>query len=378
MDSETIALTIPFLLLLVAIEFAATQIVRRPVYRLSGLFSNLGCGITEQVVGLLYGATILGSYARVYEHARIVQIENAWLAWTIAVVGGDFIFYWAHRASHRLNLLWTAHVVHHQSEDMNFAVALRQPLTDILVFPLYVPLAFILPAPVLAAAAAINTIYQFWIHSDVIPRLGPIEWVMNTPSHHRVHHGINPQYIDKNYGGIFIVWDRLFGTFEEERERAVYGTLVPIKSFDPIWAPVQPWVHLVSTAYRAPRWADKLRVWFMPPEWSPEGLPPQVLADRSIVETRIKREVEARSSVKVCLVVQLVLAAVATFLLLLRQAQLPAREVALAAAAILVTLLASGALLEGRRWARWAEVGWLAALALGAAPFVEPVLERAL
>jgi sterol desaturase/sphingolipid hydroxylase (fatty acid hydroxylase superfamily) len=375
MAEDPFAISVPFFLLLIALELGLTRLLARPVYRFGSLLSDLGCGIVQQVLWIFFGAAVVGSFAWVYEHARLVQIDRPWLAWTLGFVGVDFCYYWAHRASHRANLLWAAHVVHHQSEDMNFAVALRQPFTDIFLVPFLLPVSLVLPATTVATFVALNNVYQFWIHNEWTRRLGPLEWVMNTPSHHRVHHGINPQYIDKNYGGILILWDRLFGTFEEERERAVYGTLVPVQSFDPIWAQVQPWVHLVATACRAPRWADKALVWFMPPEWSPAGLPPYTHPERAALATRRKWEVDPTSRAKVCLVLQFALAGAATFLLVLHQSNLTARKTTLAAAVILLTLTAASALLEGRRWARSVELGWLAALALGAAPFVGHVLE---
>src|SRR5690606_31238042 len=150
----------------------------------------------------------------------------------------DFAYYWWHRASHRISFLWAAHVVHHQSEDYNLAVALRQAwFTSLSSWVLNLPLAFLgVPPLVYGVCAALNTLYQFWIHTRLVGKLGPLEWVLNTPSHHRVHHGIDAPYLDTNYGGVFIVFDRLFGTFVEETHEPRYGTLDPIRSFDPVWA----------------------------------------------------------------------------------------------------------------------------------------------
>jgi hypothetical protein len=164
--------------------------------------------------------------------------------------------------------------VHHQSNDYNLAVALRQAvLAGFTSWVFYLPLAFVLPPEIFVTSKAINLIYQFWIHTRAIGRLGPLEWFMNTPSHHRVHHGMNAKYVDRNYAGIFIIWDRLLGTFQVEEEEPVYGTLRPYRSWNPVWAQLDGWAHLWSVSKQA-RGFDKLRVWFMPPEWTPAGVEP--------------------------------------------------------------------------------------------------------
>jgi sterol desaturase/sphingolipid hydroxylase (fatty acid hydroxylase superfamily) len=347
---DPVALSVPIFLLLIALEFGVARGMGRHVYGLGSLFADMGCGILTQVLWLFYGASVIATFTWVHDHALLVEIDRPWVAWTVGFVGLDFCFYWAHRASHRVNLLWASHVVHHQSEEMNFAVALRQQLTDVLLIPFYVPMAMVLPMPVGVALAAFNNIYQFWIHTQLIPKLGPLEWVLNTPSHHRVHHGMNPRYIDKNFGGTLIIWDRLFGTFADEREPVLFGTVVPLRSFDPIWATLQPWVQLVRMTYRAPRWSDKVRLWLMPPEWTPPGL--TRLSDPETPETRRKWEPDLSTLIKLCLAGELALATGSTVLLLLFQDELGVGVTALAAVGIVLTLLACAALLEGRRWTR--------------------------
>jgi hypothetical protein len=192
-----------------------------------------------------------------------------------------------------------------------------------------------------------------------VPKLGPIEWVFNTPSHHRAHHGINPRYIDKSYAGILIIWDRLFGTFEAESEPVVYGTVEPLRSFDPLWAQVHPWVQLARGAIRAPRFADKIRIWFAPPEWSPEGVPPHAAPGPVSPGTRPKWE-QASSPLAAAHVFALLTGAVvATFALLFAGGALAPRDLGLAVAGVLGTLFAGAALVEKRPWAWPLELGWV-------------------
>jgi sterol desaturase/sphingolipid hydroxylase (fatty acid hydroxylase superfamily) len=366
--SILIALAIPFFFLFIGVELAVSRALGRRVYRLTDAFGDLGCGIMQQVIGLFYSALLLAGYTWVHERCRLVELRSPALTWVVALVGVDFMYYWWHRASHRVNVLWAAHVVHHQSEDMNLAVALRQaPATSFTVFPFYVILALVVPPKELAVSASINTLYQFWIHTDLIGKLGPIEWVFNTPSHHRGHHGVNPRYIDKNYAGILIVWDRLFGTFEVESEPVVYGTVEQFKSFDPVWAQLHQWVVLARVASAAPRVVDKLTLWLRPPEWAPAGLPPHPAPGPVSPETRRKHEVPISKRVGVYVTLQLALAVAATFLLLLFQASLPRAVTAGAVALVVLGLFAGAALIEGRRWAWPVEVSRLGLAAAGVA-----------
>jgi sterol desaturase/sphingolipid hydroxylase (fatty acid hydroxylase superfamily) len=256
LSPNPIALAIPFFFLLIAVELGVARAQRRPRYRFADAIADLGCGIGQRVTLLFYEGALLALYAGVYAHARLLDLGR-WpvAAWVVALLGVDFTYYWWHRASHRINALWAAHVVHHQSEDYNLAVALRQGiLTPVTSMPFALPLALLgVPPLIWAAAEAINTLYQFWIHTETVRGLGPLDAVLNTPTHHRVHHGANPRYLDKNYGGIFIIWDRLFGTFEPEVEPVVYGITKPLRSFNPLWAQVHELGELGRRARRGGR-----------------------------------------------------------------------------------------------------------------------------
>ncbi len=164
--------------------------------------------------------------------------------------------------------------MHHSSEDYNLAVALRQgAFQGLFSWVFYLPLAFVgFPPSWFAAIMSFNLLYQFWIHTRTIKTLGPLEWVLNTPSHHRVHHARNPKYLDRNYAGTLIIWDRMFGTFQAEEEEPVYGLTKPLDSWNPLWANLHVWRDLFRDAWLAPRWIDKLRIWFMPQGWRPDGI----------------------------------------------------------------------------------------------------------
>jgi sterol desaturase/sphingolipid hydroxylase (fatty acid hydroxylase superfamily) len=190
----------------------------------------------------------------------------------ICVVLADLAYYWEHRASHRINLLWGTHSVHHSSEHYNLSIAYRfGPLDGLVPLAFHAPLLLVGFDPLLVLVAeALVLAYQTGLHTEAIGKLpAPIEWLFNTPSHHRVHHGSNEQYLDTNYGGVLIVWDRLFGTFAAEEERVVYGLTEPLESNGPVWAFVHGYVRLFRRAVAMPRWSDRLTLLLSPPEWAP-------------------------------------------------------------------------------------------------------------
>jgi sterol desaturase/sphingolipid hydroxylase (fatty acid hydroxylase superfamily)/poly(3-hydroxybutyrate) depolymerase len=360
---DPIALAVPFFFVLIGLELAWAKRRGVVVYRLTDALTDLSCGITSQVVLLFWAALQLGIYAFVYEHARLVTLTGAsipaWLPWVIAFVGVDFLYYWWHRLSHRVNVLWAAHVVHHQSEDYNLAVALRQAvLTSWTGLPFYLPLALLgVPTLVYAIVHALSTLYQFWIHTQLVGKIGgPLGWVFNLPSHHRVHHGIDAQYLDKNYGATLVIWDRLFGTYEEEKEPPTYGITRPLRSFDPMWAQVHYWLELGSMTRAARRPLDKVRVWFASPAWKPEGY----VVDIPPVDGRAKYDRPVSRKLAAYVTLQYIPVIIATFCLLTWHHAVPRPVLLTGAAAVLGAVVAIGALLERRTWARSAELGRLA------------------
>lgn len=265
---------IPGFFALMAVELAASLLLGRRVYRLNDAIASIGLGVLAQVVGVFAKVLTIGLYAWIVPHVALFALpaDNP-AVWVGALVLYDLCYYWLHRAGHEVGLLWAAHVVHHQSERYNLSTALRQTGSGVLLgWLFYLPLALLgVPVEVFAVVAVIDLIYQYWIHTELVPKLGWFDRVFASPSNHRVHHAVNDRYLDKNYGGIFILWDRLFGTFaeEEDAEPPVFGTRAPLRSWNPLWANVEVYWALAKDAWHARRWGDKLRVWFKPPGWRP-------------------------------------------------------------------------------------------------------------
>lgn len=370
--SDPIALAVPVFFLLIAGELALAARRRRSVYRFADAVTDLSCGITSQIALLGWGALQLGIYGWVFEHGALVRWPNAWLPWVVALVGVDFLYYWWHRLSHEVNVLWAAHVVHHQSEDFNLAVALRQPaLTSWTALPFYLVLAVLgVPPLAYAAAVAVSMLYQFWIHTELVgPSRGILARVLNLPTHHRVHHAVNPAYLDKNHGAILIVWDRVFGTYAEETEPPVYGLTKPFESFDPLWAQVHGWVELAGHARRAPGVVAKLGVWFSSPARTGASVPESVPARLA----RAKYDRPQTSATKLYVGLHYAVLVLATFALMMWHAHVHAVTLALGSAAVLGGVWAIGARLEGKRWARAAEVARLATTALAVLAWMRDV-----
>lgn len=273
-SAQVIVLATPVFLGLIAFELAVGLARGRNTYRLADALSSIGLGVMSQVVGVFTRLFAVGLYTLAYEHVSLWQLseKSVWV-WIFALVGYDFCYYWLHRAGHRVAVLWAAHVVHHQSEDYNLSTALRQTSSGFLLgWVFYLPLAVLgVPPLVFGIVALIDLLYQFWVHTQQIDRLGWFDRWFCAPSNHRVHHAVNDRYLDKNYGGILLVWDRLFGTWEPEdpREPCVYGTRAPLQSWNPIVANLQVYRDLALDSWRAQDWRDKLRVWLKPPGWRP-------------------------------------------------------------------------------------------------------------
>jgi sterol desaturase/sphingolipid hydroxylase (fatty acid hydroxylase superfamily) len=362
-----IALAIPFFLVAIAVEWAVARRRGLAAFRTADAVADLGCGVGQQVALVFFGGALLAGYQWLLDHLALVRFPpgSPW-PWVIALVWVDFAYYWWHRLSHEVSVLWAVHAVHHQSEDYNLAVALRQAvLSTVTSFPFYAPMALAgVPTLVYAGSVAISTLYQFWIHTELVGKLGPAELVLNTPSAHRVHHAVNPRYLDRNYAAILIVWDRLFGTYVEERERPVYGVSKPLRSFDPVWAQLQPWAEIAARARRLTG-LDRLRVWWRSPAWDPSGAHP--LGEEE-VQARPKHETPASPGVRRYALLQFAPLVVVTFLMLLGQRTASPAWLAVGGGVTLWTLVAVGALLDGRRWAVPVEAGRVAVLlALAAA-----------
>ncbi len=365
MDEKSVALAIPLFFLLIGVELLVLRARRmRGAYRFADSITNLSCGVGQQVLEPFLKAAALVPYTWLWTHARLFDVRaDSPVAWVLLVLGVDLGYYAFHRASHRIGFLWAVHAVHHQSEEYNLSVALRQPWLESIISPVfYMPLAVLGFPPVLyLAGVTIDTLYQFWIHTRAIGRLGPLEWVLNTPSHHRVHHGIDPQYVDRNYGGIFIVWDRLFGTFQREEREPVYGTVKALATWNPLAANLAHWRELARMSRATSSLRDKLRVWIAPPEWRPADLGGPVVVPPADPAAHPRYDVRAPRAVQVYVAVQFVIAAIATMAYLWIESTASSVLLVAAAAVLVVTVVAWGALLEGRRWAWPLEIGRIVA-----------------
>ena len=274
MQEKVITLATPVFFLLIFIELAVGLLRRRNTYRLNDAINSISLGVLSQVSGVFMQVLRIGIYAWLASRIALFKLpaDSLWV-WLSGLLLYDLCYYWLHRYGHEVNVLWAAHVVHHQSEDYNLSTALRQTSSGYLLgWIFYVPLAILgYPVEVFAALALIDLLYQFWVHTQQIGKLGWLDRVLVTPSNHRVHHGVNDIYLDKNYGGILILWDRLFGTFIEERDQdpVVYGTRSPLRSWNPIWANFEVYKVLWLDSWRTRNLGDKLRVWFAAPGWRP-------------------------------------------------------------------------------------------------------------
>jgi sterol desaturase/sphingolipid hydroxylase (fatty acid hydroxylase superfamily) len=241
---------------------------------LNDMISSLSSGMTNVTKDVLGLSIAVISYEWLYSKFGFFEIKASWLVFVIAFFALDFAGYWTHRIAHEYNIFWNNHIIHHSSEEFNLACALRQSISSIVkIFAIFLVPAAILGVPpeVIAIVAPLHLFAQFWYHTRHIGRMGFLEKIIVTPSHHRVHHAINPKYLDKNYGQIFIFWDRWFGTFQEEKEEipAVYGVTRPVQTWNPIKINFMHLWLLIKDAWRTKNWSDKLKIWFMPLGWRP-------------------------------------------------------------------------------------------------------------
>ncbi len=364
---DLIVLAIPVFFLLIGIELLFERLARKDYYRLGDAVNDLSCGTVQQLFEVFAKTALFAGYLYLYERHRVATVSTGALwAWAVCFLGVDFCYYWFHRMSHEVNAFWAAHVVHHQSEDYNLAVALRQgAFQGVFSWVFYLPLAVLgFPPVMFLTLSSVNTLYQFWIHTRAIGRLGPLEWVLNTPSHHRVHHGRNPKYIDRNHAGTFIIWDRMFGTFQEEDEEVVYGITTPLASLNPVWANVHYWVELGRLARRSTRFADRVRVFLKPPGWRPDELGGFQPAPEVDPATYRKWAVPVSRRRAVYVFAQFALLMGATGLFLSRQPRLGTLLTVTGALVVLASLVALGGLLERKRWAPWLEAARVAAALL--------------
>jgi alkylglycerol monooxygenase len=296
--TKAFAFSIITMILLVLGEYFISKLMKKKVFEFSDSLTNLACGVLERTIFLLFVVIYYASFTYFYNNFSLTHIPINPLTTVILFIAIDFLWYWYHRAGHEINILWAAHITHHQSEEYNFTLSFRVSAIQLIIrmfFWLWLPIIGFDPA-LTTLIIGINGAYQFFIHTRLINKLGFLEKILVTPSHHRVHHGKNEKYIDKNYGGIFIIWDKLFGTFEKEVEEVQYGITKPMKSHNPIVA----WFHYFIDLYKASKQEiglkNKIRIFLA----GPETLGPYY--DKNKTET--PKDIRAEKSIKFYLLTQ--------------------------------------------------------------------------
>lgn len=362
---KLILYAVPFFFVLIAVELLADRWRGMRTYRLADTISSLSTGVLSTTTGLLTKGVGLVTYALALKYLAIIELpEDRLWVWLFAFVFYDFCYYWHHRLGHERNVLWAAHSVHHQSEDYNLSTALRQTSTGFVFgWIFYLPMAVLgVPLLVFVTVATLNLLYQFWVHTRHISKLGWFEWFFVSPSNHRAHHAQNALYMDRNYGGVFIFWDRLFGTFQEEDEAepVIFGVTTPLASWNPLWANWQFYGQLLTDARRTERWWDKLRIWFMPTGWRPADVTAKYPMSKPDLSQFEKFEVALPLRQQVYIALQFVAyVALGSYLLNLGES-LPPQALILGWGYMALGLFVLGAGLENRPWAlklEWLRLG---------------------
>jgi sterol desaturase/sphingolipid hydroxylase (fatty acid hydroxylase superfamily)/uncharacterized membrane protein YhhN len=374
---KVIVLATPLFLAAIALEFAWGRWRGRNTYDLSDAIASIGLGIMSQYSAVFTRLLRVGLYAAAAGSLSVVPADAArafWtspVGWPVALLFYDLCYYWQHRVSHERAIFWAAHVVHHQSRRYNLSTALRQTSTGALLgWIFYLPMAFAgVPVEVFGIVALIDLLYQFWVHTEHVGRLGWFDRWFVSPSNHRVHHAIQDEYLDRNYGGILIVWDRLFGTFAEERAPCAYGTRKPLDSFDPLWANAEVYAGIARDAWHARRWRDKLRVLVARPGWRPPDVAARFPTPRLDPDRPAPFEPVAQAAARVLGVACFAIALASATAFLWHADALSGAERLVGAAALTALLWLAGATTQGRLPATLGAAGLAAVGATAGAAF---------
>ena len=274
---NALLVAIPSFSLLVLLEIAYGHFKGFQTYSFNDTLTSMTSGITQTIKNSLGLIFILISYPFLFEKISMISLPNTFWLWIVAFICIDFAQYWIHRLKHKVNIFWNIHVIHHSSEEFNLACALRQSISNLIGFTavFLIPAAIVgIPYKIISILTPLHLFGQFWYHTRHIGKLGVLEYIIVTPSQHRVHHSINPEYIDKNLSSIFCVWDRIFGTFQEELDEVepVYGVLKPVQTWNPFWINFQHLWRLSKDAFYTKDWKAKFYIWFKPTGWRPEDV----------------------------------------------------------------------------------------------------------
>lgn len=372
-----IIFAIPVFFLLIGIEVLIARMRNLSYYRMNDAIANLSCGIGSQISGIFLKTFTFIGYTYLYQHSFFKIDADSILAYTLPgaepsatlrifvstlifitlFFGIDFFYYWFHRLAHEISFLWGSHVVHHQSEEYNLTVALRQAwLQGAFSWVFYLPLAVLGFSPAMfLTIASLQTLYQFWIHTKLIDKMHPaFEYVFNTPSHHRVHHGVNPKYIDRNHGGTLIIFDRWFGTFQAEEEEVVYGITKQTNSWNPLWVNFEYWLDLFRQAFSVNSAKHFFLMMFKAPGWKPEELGGVAPFKEVTPETFHKYDTEISSGLTNYAFFQFIIVLLSTTAFLVFETKTPFNEnwplKIFVAALIILSLVNIGGIFERKRW----------------------------
>ena len=364
---DLILYAIPFFFLLMFLEIGYGFLRGRNTYRINDTINSLSMGSLSRLQGLVFLGFSAGIYEWIVVNYQLAQLpdDELWV-WASCFVLYDFAYYWKHRFGHELAIFWGSHVAHHQSEDFNLSTALRQTSIDFYSFLFYLPFFFLgYPGEILFTVVSLNLIYQFWVHTEHVPKLGFLEWVFVTPSNHRVHHGRNKIYVDRNYGGVFIIWDRLFGSFQDEldEEPVRFGLRKPLDSFNPLWANIHVYWRLLLDCLQAPGIHNKLLMLIKPPGWQPPGQESRCKLKKEVnIDQRYDPRVTPFQAYYTLF--QFVLTVALSLYLLINVAQFDYTTTAVAVAFLAYCFYVHGAWMEGRDNAFALEIARLLVLGL--------------
>ncbi len=344
---------IPFFFLLIGLELVLDKVRNTQYYRLNDAVNSLTIGVISRMNQIARSVIPISMYALSIDYISLTTLPDAPWVWVMAFVLYDFCYYWNHRMGHEINVLWAAHVVHHSSEEYNLTTALRQTSGGFVGWIFYLPMALIgVPVTILITVGSLNLIYQFWVHTRHVPKLGWFEWIFVTPSNHRVHHAQNQVYIDRNYGGVFILWDRLFGTFQEELENEppIYGIRKALHSWNPLWANVHVYVQLAKDSFHTRNWKNKIAIWFRPTGWRPADVEQQYPLPRADLTQFKKFDINLPVPIKFYAAVQHILTLIIAVLFLINYQNMPELEKWLVLGFVIFSSFSIGGLMEKRHY----------------------------
>ena len=346
---------IPFFLLLILVELAWGWLKGNNTYRINDCLNSMSLGLLSTVTKFVFLNIGLIVFSGIEQNFAFWAFNiESYAHWLLAILLYDFLYYWFHRISHERQFFWGSHVVHHQSEDYNLSTALRQTSTSFLTtWVFFIPCFFLgMPIYMYVSVATAHLVYQFWVHTQHIGKLGIFEWFMITPSNHRVHHAQNHSYIDKNYGGLLIIWDRLFGTFKEEEEdlKPIYGIRSPLESWNPIWANTHVFITMVRDAWGTANWSDKVRILWSRTGWRPDDMEERYPAAKSDLEDFKKYDPKLGAIASIAIIGQYVLISFFHFWGAQKVSVLSIEVLWATVIAQAYTLLVIGAALDGKHY----------------------------